>query len=53
MRAIIGGLGGLFAGSLAWWLGAKIGFAAAVLLSAVGAPFGVYFARRWFDDNLG
>ena len=53
MRAIIGGLGGMIAGWVGWWLGSKIGLGTAVVLSAIAGPFGFYFGRRWFDDNLG
>jgi dipeptide/tripeptide permease len=53
MRAIISGLTSMLAGSIGWWLGSKMGFAAAVLLSAILGPVGFYYGRKWFDDNLG
>ncbi len=53
MRAIISGLAAFAAGSIGWWLGEYAGFAAAVLLSAITGPIGFYYARRWFDENLG
>jgi hypothetical protein len=53
MRAIIGWLLALMVGSAGWWLGQKVGFATAVILSAVGTGVGLYAGYRWFDDNLG
>jgi hypothetical protein len=52
MRRIIGWLAAMVAGSIGWWLGAKLGFAAAVIVSAVAAGTGLYAGYRWFDDNL-
>jgi len=53
VRAIIGWLAAFIVGSAGWWLGQKIGFATAVILSAVGTGVGLYVGYRWFDDNLG
>jgi hypothetical protein len=53
VRGLIGWLGAFLAGSAGWWLGAKVGFATGVLLSAVAAGVGMYAAYRWFDRNLG
>ena len=53
MRMILGGLGAFLGGAAGWWLGEHLGFAAAVLISAITAPIGFYYARRWFDENLG
>jgi hypothetical protein len=50
---MIGWLGAFLAGSAGWWLGAKVGFATGVMLSAVAAGVGMYAAYRWFDRNLG
>jgi hypothetical protein len=52
MRALIGWLAAFLAGSAGWWLGAKIGFAAGVVLSVVAAGVGMYVGYRWFDQNL-
>lgn len=52
MRGIIGWLGAFLAGSVGWWLGSKIGFATAVVVSAVAAGVGMYAGYRWFDENL-
>lgn len=52
MRALIGWLAAFLAGSAGWWLGARIGFATGVMLSAVTAGVGLYAGYRWFDDNL-
>ena len=52
MRALIGWLGAFLAGWAGWWLGAKVGFAAGVMLSVVTAGVGMYVGFRWFDRNL-
>jgi hypothetical protein len=52
MRGIIGWLSASIAGYAAWWLGAKVGFGTAVMLSAVAAGAGLYAGFRWFDRNL-
>jgi hypothetical protein len=52
MRRIIGWLAATVAGSMGWWLGSKVGFAAAVIVSAVAAGGGLYAGYRWFDDHL-
>jgi len=52
MRALIGWLAALLAGSAGWWLGSQIGFASGVMLSAVTAGVGMYLGYRWFDQNL-
>lgn len=52
MRALIGWLAAFLAGSLGWWLGAKIGLGAAVVLSAMASGAGLYAGFRWFDNNL-
>jgi hypothetical protein len=52
MRTLIGGLGAFIAGSLGWWLGAHVGFATGVMLSAIAGGVGLYMGYRWFDANL-
>ena len=52
MRSLIGWLSAFLAGSAGWWLGARLGLGAAVVLGAVAAGAGLYFGYRWFDDNL-
>jgi hypothetical protein len=52
MRGLIGWLAAFLAGSAGWWLGAKIGFATGVIVSAVAAGAGMYAGYRWFDQNL-
>lgn len=52
MRAIIGSLAAFLAGTAGWWLGAKVGFATAVIVSVVAAGVGLYYGHRWFDENL-
>jgi hypothetical protein len=49
---ILGALAATIAGSAGWWLGNFLGFPAAVLCSIVASVFGLYWGRRWFDDNL-
>jgi hypothetical protein len=52
MRGIIGWLSAFIVGSVGWWLGAKVGLGAAVILGSVGTGVGLYYGRRWFDQNL-
>ena len=52
MRTILGWGGASILGAIGWWLGARLGLAAAVLLSALGGGVGLYYGNRWFDDNL-
>ena len=53
MRAIFGTLGTFLAGALGWAAGQRLGLGAAVVLSAVGSGFGLYWGRRLFDHWLG
>ncbi len=52
MRTIIGWLAAFLAGSLGWWLGARIGPGTGVFASAILGALGLYYGYRWFDDNL-
>lgn len=52
MRSLIGWLAASVAGWFGWWLGAKLGLGAAVVLAAVATGVGLYAGFRWFDNNL-
>lgn len=52
MRTLIGWLSAWIAGMGGWWLGARIGFATAMMVSAVTGAIGLYAGFRWFDRNL-
>jgi hypothetical protein len=52
VRGLIGWLSAFLAGSAGWWLGAKVGLGAAVVLGAVAGGAGLYAGYRWFDTNL-
>jgi hypothetical protein len=52
VRGLIGWLAAFIGGSAGWWLGAKVGFGTAVILSAVTGGVGMYAGYRWFDANL-
>jgi hypothetical protein len=52
VRGLIGWLSAFLAGSAGWWLGAKVGFGAALMLGVVAAGAGMYAGYRWFDQNL-
>jgi hypothetical protein len=52
VRGLIGWLAAFLAGSAGWWLGAKMGLGAAVVLGAVAGGAGLYAGYRWFDSNL-
>ena len=53
MRGLFGLLGTFIGGSLGWWLGDLWNLLAAVLLSAVGTGFGLWYGRQLFDRWLG
>lgn len=53
MRAIFGTLGTLVAGALGWAIGLRVGIGTAVVLSAIGSGFGLYWGRKLFDEWLG
>jgi len=40
---------GTYAG---WWLGARVGFMTAFMLSIVGGGVGMYIGRKWVMENL-
>jgi hypothetical protein len=52
MKRILGLLGAVLGGWLGWWLGARLGFAVGILLSVLTPGVGMYFAYRWYDENL-
>lgn len=52
MRNIIGWGGAWLAGGAGWWLGARAGLPAAVVVSALTSAVGLYYGYRWFDQNL-
>ena len=53
MRAIISYGSALLLGSVGWWLGEKVNAAVGVMLSGIASGVGLYYGRKWFDDNLG
>ena len=52
MRTLIGWLGALLLGSIAWGLGARIGPGTGTVLGAVGTGAGWWAGFRWFDRYL-
>jgi hypothetical protein len=53
MRGIFGTLGTFLAGSIGWAIGQYVGLGTAMVLSAIGSGFGLYWGRRLFDEWLG
>lgn len=53
MRGMFSFIGTLALGSAGWAIGAYIGFGTAIVLSAVGSGFGMYWGRKLFDQWLG
>jgi hypothetical protein len=53
MRGIFGTIGTFLASSLGWAVGRYVGLGTAVVLSAIGGGFGLYWGRRLFDEWLG
>jgi hypothetical protein len=52
MRMLIGWSTAWLLGAIGWWLGARLGLVAAVVLGAVAGGAGLYYGYRWFDQNL-
>jgi hypothetical protein len=52
VRAIIGWGCASLLGAFGWWLGEHANLALAVILGATGTGVGLYYGRKWFDDNL-
>jgi hypothetical protein len=50
MRKILGMVGATVGSSLGWWLGARIGFMSAFMLSMVGTGLGMY-AGWWVSSE--
>jgi hypothetical protein len=53
MRAIFATLGTFLLGSIGWAVGQFVGLGTAVVLSAIGSGFGLYWGRKLFDHWLG
>jgi hypothetical protein len=53
MRAIFATLGTFLLGSIGWAVGQFVGLGTAVVLSAIGSGFGLYWGRKLFDQWLG
>jgi anti-sigma factor RsiW len=52
VRNLIGWTAAWVAGAAGWWLGGRLGLAAAVAVSAIAGGVGLYYGYRWFDENL-
>jgi hypothetical protein len=52
MRGLIGWLAAFCAGYAGWWLGSRVGFATAIMVSVLASGVGLYLGYRWFDENL-
>jgi hypothetical protein len=53
MRGIFATLGTFLLGSIGWAIGRYVGLMTAVVLSAIGSGFGLYYGRKLFDEWLG
>lgn len=53
MRFIMGATGATLLGAIGWALGAHLNLFFAVVLSAVGGGYGLYYGRKLFDEHLG
>lgn len=53
MRGIFATLGTCLLGSIGWAIGQYVGLVTAVVLSAIGSGFGLYWGRKLFDEWLG
>lgn len=40
-------LGATLGGAAGWWVGARVGFMTAFIVSTVCSGAGLYFARKW------
>jgi hypothetical protein len=53
MRRVFATLGTFLLGSIGWAVGQLVGLGTAVVLSAIGSGFGLYWGRKLFDEWLG
>src|SRR6185437_14229914 len=49
MRGTLAFIGTTIGGAIGWWIGARVGFTTAVIVSAVGSGVGLYYSRRIAD----
>lgn len=53
MRGIFATLATFLAGAIGWAVGQRVGIGTAVILSAIGSGFGLYWGRKLYDEWLG
>ena len=46
MDKLLGFVGATLVGSIGWWLGERVGFMTAFILSVIGTGIGMYAGRR-------
>ena len=52
MTKLLAFLVGSIAGTIGWWLGAKIGIMTAIALSLIATVAGMYYANKWARENM-
>ena len=52
MKGMLGFVGMTIGSAIGWWLGSLHGITLAVLLSAVGSGFGLYYTRKLAETYL-
>jgi len=49
MNNLLGFVGATLLGSIGWWMGERVGFMTAFILSMIGTGVGMYAGRRLAD----
>jgi hypothetical protein len=52
MTKLLALLVGSIAGTIGWWLGAKIGLITAFVLALIATGSGMYYATKWARENM-
>jgi hypothetical protein len=52
LRTTIGWVCAFLLGAFGWWLGEHANTGVAVILAGIASGVGLYYGRKWFDNNL-
>lgn len=52
MENLFGFMGATILGAGGWWLGERVGFMTAFIISTIASGVGLYFGRRFVRDYL-
>jgi hypothetical protein len=52
METLFGFIGATILGGVGWWIGERVGFMTAFMISTVTSGVGLYYGRRFFRDYM-